>query len=129
MSMPTAQPEVMPVWPNGVPDAELWRDIGPEREYLRPPGTRLIRNISQPTLTAYLPDPAIATGTGVIVCPGGAFHFLAIDKEGTDVARWLTARGIAAFVLKYRVVPTPDDETFQAIAENPTPHRPKMDRV
>jgi acetyl esterase/lipase len=53
-----------------------------------------------------------------------------IDKEGTDIARWLTARGVAAFVLKYRVLPTPDDdEAFSAIAANPTPHRPKMDRV
>jgi acetyl esterase/lipase len=74
---------------------------------------RIVRNVSRPTLTVFLPDPAIATGTGVIVCPGGAFHFLAIDHEGYAVAEWLTARGIAAFVLKYRVQPTaPDDTVF-----------------
>jgi acetyl esterase/lipase len=67
---------------------------------------KLARNIVQPTLTAYLPDPARATGTAVIVCPGGAFHFLAIEHEGTDVASWLCEHGIAAFVLKYRVLQT-----------------------
>src|SRR5918995_802395 len=122
----------IPVWPDQMPDAALWRDVGPELERPRSPNSnsRLIRNISQPTLTAYVPDPATATGAGVIVCPGGAFHFLSIDKEGTEVARWLTARGVAALVLKYRVVPTPDDDdAFLPIAANPTPYRPQMDAV
>ena len=52
----------------------------------------------------------MATGTGVIVCPGGAHHFLAVDHEGAEVAQWLTRRGIAAFVLKYRVIETPADD-------------------
>jgi acetyl esterase/lipase len=42
----------------------------------------------------------------VIICPGGVFHFLSTELEGTSVARWLCARGVAAFVLKYRVLPT-----------------------
>ncbi|GIW04836.1 MAG: hypothetical protein KatS3mg059_1456 [Thermomicrobiales bacterium] len=87
-----AQPEVIDVWPGEVPDSELWRDAGPELERPRWKGHRLVRNVSRPTLTVYLPEPGTATGTGVIVCPGGAFHFLMIDKEGADVARWLTAR-------------------------------------
>ena len=66
--------------------------------------TRVIYNVSTPTLTAYLPDPAVATGTAVVIVPGGAFHTLSIDSEGIDVAKWLTAKGVAAFVLKYRVV-------------------------
>ena len=68
-----------------------------------------MRNVVQPTLIAYLPDPAIATGSAVIVCPGGAFHLLAIDHEGHDVARWLNQRGVAAFILKFRVAPAPVD--------------------
>lgn len=128
MSNTDPQPETLTIWPDGVPDNDLWRDIGPEVEATAPSGTRLIRNVGTPTLTVFLPDPETATGAGVIVCPGGAFHFLAIDKEGVDVARWLNAHGIAAFVLRYRIVPT-DEETFQAIAANPTPHRPNMDRV
>jgi len=55
-------------------------------------------------LTAYLPERAKATGTGVIIAPGGAFVALAIDLEGNKVARWLQDKGIAAFVLKYRIV-------------------------
>jgi acetyl esterase/lipase len=122
--------EIIPVWPDRVPDAELWRDAGPELDRPRRTSGTTIRNVSRPTLTVFLPDPSLAVGTGVIVCPGGAFHWLSFDKEGTDVARWLNARGVAAFVLKYRVLPTPDDdEAFLQIAANPTPHRPKMDRV
>jgi acetyl esterase/lipase len=66
--------------------------------------TRVIYNVSTPTLTAYLPKPELANGTAVIVAPGGAFHTLSIDSEGVDVAKWLNEKGVAAFVLKYRVV-------------------------
>jgi acetyl esterase/lipase len=128
------QPEVIPVWPDAVPDAvpdaDLWRDAGTELERPLWENSRLVRNVSQPTLTVFLPDPAIANGIGVVVCPGGAFHFLMVDKEGTEVANWLNARGVAVFVLKYRVFPTADDdETFLRIASDPLPHRPNMDRV
>jgi acetyl esterase/lipase len=57
-----------------------------------------------PTLTAYLPERSKRTGTGVIIAPGGAFVALAISLESNDVARWLQERGIAAFVLKYRIM-------------------------
>ncbi len=70
-------------------------------------GNRNIRNVVNPTLTPVLPDPAKATGVAVIVAPGGGFRGLAIDHEGFQVARWLAGRGIAAFVLKYRVIATP----------------------
>ena len=70
---------------------------------------RNIRNVVNPTLTPVLPDPAKATGVAVIIAPGGGFRGLAIDHEGFQVARWLAERGIAAFVLKYRLVPTPRD--------------------
>jgi len=89
----------------------------PEREVYSPPDIRLVLNVTRPTLTVCLPDPAIATGAGAVVCPGGAFHVLAIDHEGLEVAAWLNAHGIAAFVLKYRLNQTGDD--FQAdIAAN-----------
>jgi acetyl esterase/lipase len=68
-----------------------------------PLGT-VVFNVVTPTLTAYLPERTKATGTSVIVAPGGAFVALAIDLEGHNVARWLQERGIAAFVLKYRLV-------------------------
>lgn len=69
-----------------------------------------VRNVTRPTITPVLPDPAKATGAAVVVAPGGAFMLLAMDHEGWSVARALADRGIAAFVLKYRLIPTPKDE-------------------
>ncbi|MEZ0538111.1 alpha/beta hydrolase [Fibrella arboris] len=66
--------------------------------------TRVVYNVSTPTITAYLPTPELANGTAVVIAPGGAFHTLSIDSEGIDVATWLNGKGVAAFVLKYRVV-------------------------
>ncbi len=66
--------------------------------------TELVYNVSQPTLTAYLPPKEMATGTAVIVAPGGGFHSLSINSEGADLAKWLNSKGVAVFVLKYRLV-------------------------
>lgn len=65
-----------------------------------------VRNVSQATLQPFLPPAHLATGDAVIVAPGGGFRGLAIENEGWVVARALAERGIAAFVLKYRVLPT-----------------------
>jgi acetyl esterase/lipase len=70
-------------------------------------GDAVVRNVTRPTITAYLPDPKKATGAAVIVAPGGAYYMLAMQIEGWNVAQWLADRGIAAFVLKYRVDATP----------------------
>ena len=67
------------------------------------------RNVTVATLTPFLPDPAKASGTAVIVAPGGGFRSLSMENEGSDVARALAARGVAAFVLKYRLQPTPPE--------------------
>ena len=64
---------------------------------------RSITNVNQPTVTVYLPAGAKATGTAIVICPGGGYQHLAIDKEGHDVARWLNTIGIAGIVLKYRL--------------------------
>lgn len=69
---------------------------------------RLSRNVVVPTVTVFEPAPGKANGTSMVVAPGGAFHFLMVDHEGYDMARWLTSLGITAFVLKYRVARTPD---------------------
>jgi acetyl esterase/lipase len=104
------QPVIIPLWPEGAPGSDGWTQQ--EQETLVPPpiGIRVVRNVTQPTLTAFLPDPAAATGAAVIVCPGGAFHFLAIEHEGNEVAQWLNARGVAAFVLRYRLIETVVDD-------------------
>ncbi len=74
-------------------------------------GTELwVRNITRPTLTPVLPNPLNANGAAVLVIPGGGFQFVSISNEGWPIAQWLADRGVAAFVLKYRVENTPDDE-------------------
>jgi acetyl esterase/lipase len=72
-------------------------------------GSAFARNVTIVTLTPFLPDPARATGAAVIVAPGGGFRTLSMENEGWNVARALAARGVAAFVLKYRLNPTPQD--------------------
>jgi len=72
-------------------------------------GSVFARNVTVATLTPFLPDPAKATGTAVIVAPGGGFRTLSMENEGWDVARALAAQGVAAFVLKYRLNQTPQD--------------------
>jgi acetyl esterase/lipase len=68
---------------------------------------RSITNVNQPSVTVYLPASAKAVGTAIVICPGGAYTHLAIDKEGTDIARWLNTIGIAGIVLKYRLPGAP----------------------
>jgi len=72
-------------------------------------GSAFARNVTVATLTPYLPDPAKANGTAVIVAPGGGFMTLSMENEGSDVAKALAAHGVAAFVLKYRLHQTPAD--------------------
>ena len=103
-----AQQLVIPIWPGPAPGSEDWKYA--EGEYAGGrDGSKRITNTTRPTLTVYLPDAARATGTGMVVAPGGAFRWLSIDKEGTEVARWLNTLGVAAFVLKYRTARMGDE--------------------
>lgn len=77
--------------------------------WFRQYGQPFARNVSEATLTPFLPQPGKATGAAVIVAPGGGFLMLSMNNEGWSVARALAERGIAAFVLKYRLKPTPAD--------------------
>jgi len=97
-----ASAQVVNLWPGVAPGSERWTQQ--EKTYENTPVGTVIQNVATPTLTAYLPDRSRATGTAVIIAPGGYFVALAISQEGTDVARWLQERGIAAFVLKYRIL-------------------------
>ncbi len=94
--------QTIPIWPGVAPGSESWTHK--ERIEKDTPLGAVIFNVVTPTLTAYLPEKSKATGTGVILAPGGAFVALAIDLEANTVARWLQERGIAAFVLKYRLL-------------------------
>ena len=107
--------QTLNIWPSTAPGSETWTQA--EVEFTAPfmdePSKqwRGIRNVVTPTITVYPAAPGAATGAGMVVCPGGGFRLLAYDYEGTDVAEWLAARGITAFLLKYRVQPTPPDPT------------------
>jgi acetyl esterase/lipase len=92
----TVTPKVINIWPGVAPGSEQWKQ---KETTIRSGPMQSIVNVTTPTLTAYLPDPARATGTAVIIAAGGGFLFLGSEK---DVAEWLAARGIAAFDLRYR---------------------------
>ncbi|HKF57651.1 MAG TPA: alpha/beta hydrolase [Blastocatellia bacterium] len=94
--------QTLNIWPGPAPGSENWTQK--ERTVENTPVGTVVFNVVTPTLTVYLPERTKASGTGVIIAPGGAFVALAIDLEGHNVARWLQERGIAAFVLKYRII-------------------------
>lgn len=98
---PALAQEEIPLWEGKAPGTESW--VLPETVTQTPRG-RIVANVSQPTLTAFLPERAKATGTAVIVAPGGALRFLGLDDE---LIEWLRGQGIAAFLLKYRVLQVP----------------------
>ena len=91
------------IWPGTPPGSEEWAHV---EETFVWAGEVRVRNVVTPTLTPFLPDSDLARGTAVIVAPGGALHMLSWQTEGVAVAEWLRDRGIAAFVLKYRLVDT-----------------------
>lgn len=94
--------EAFPIWPSepsGAPRAV-------EERFEDGQGDIIVRNVTVPTLTPFLPAAGTATGTAVVVAPGGAFRMLSYRQEGTAIAERLAQRGIAAFVLKYRLVDT-----------------------
>ncbi|MEP7107377.1 MAG: GDSL-type esterase/lipase family protein [Ferruginibacter sp.] len=95
--------EVIPLYPGKAPGSEnwTWQEQVNNSNMLY---MSIVSNVVQPTLTAYLPPASQANGTAVIIAPGGAFHILSIESEGSEVAKWLNSKGVAAFVLKYRLV-------------------------
>lgn len=100
----SATPPELPLWPEGqmVPLAK------PEEIHTNAGGAfgkawHSVFNVSQPTISPYLLPAATSPAPAVVICPGGAYGGLAIDIEGSDVARWLNTVGVAGVVLKYRV--------------------------
>jgi dienelactone hydrolase len=109
-----AEPTAIALGTGGVKDqpaAESW---------FRQWGDPMARNITKATLTPFLPTPGKANGMAVIVAPGGGFRWLSMGNEGWEVAQALADKGIAAFVLKYRLFPTPEPlDTFKAWMNRP----------
>ena len=117
-----SSPEVIRLWSGQPPGTENWS--GPEQSAdVQLPNlgkVHVVTNVTVPTVTVFRPDPSKASGTAMIVVPGGAFRALPWDLDGLETARWLTAHGITAFVLKYRVRPpaadAPQDRSFDDFA-------------
>ncbi|AKD53623.1 esterase [Spirosoma radiotolerans] len=104
--------EIIKLWPDeAIPNAIVGTQITEKSETDANDILR-ISNVSVPTLTVYLPPKGKATGTAVMICPGGGYGILAASHEGSDVARWFNDMGVAAFVLKYRL-PNPAIMTNQ----------------
>lgn len=89
--------------------------------------TRIVYNVSTPTLTVFRPNPATANDTAVIIFPGGGFHTLSIDSEGNDVALWLAKRGVTGFVLKYRLVKCNTDNPIMELFSKSDPGKLRED--
>src|SRR6201996_2331950 len=105
----TAQ-EVIPLYP-GIPPGSSPESY-PEKDYFSKVwNTEVVTNVTKPTLTVYKPAPELKNGTAIVICPGGGFMALSITSEGSDVAKYLAARGVTAFVLKYRLAHTGEDAT------------------
>ncbi|WP_234572563.1 alpha/beta hydrolase [Rhodohalobacter sp. 614A] len=91
--------KVLPLWPDEIPNSQQTdkTEIHEINDILR------IGQVQVPTLEIYLPTKRHSTGQAVVICPGGGYRILAYDWEGTNIAKWLNSKGIAAFVLKYRL--------------------------
>lgn len=99
-SAQTAPAEIA-LWRNGAPGSE--GKTSPEALVPSTDGVRRISSVHNPSIAAHLPAKDTATGAAVIVLPGGGHRYLSIDNEGHTLAQWLSERGVAAFVLKYRL--------------------------
>jgi acetyl esterase/lipase len=97
------EPGEIRLYQGTAPGSEGWTQHGNET-FSAAWQTRVVSNVIDPTLTTYRPEPGQSNGSAVVICPGGGFHALSIDSEGIEVARRLVARGMTAFVLKYRLV-------------------------
>jgi acetyl esterase/lipase len=110
-----AAQEVIPLYP-GTPLGSTPENY-PEKEYFSQLWkTEVVANVTKPTLTVFKPSPESRNGAALVICPGGGFMALSITSEGTDVAKYMVARGVTAFVLKYRLAHSGEDATEEFTA-------------
>ena len=125
-----AAQQVIPLYP-GTPPGSTQENY-PEKEYFSKSwNTEVVADVTKPTLTVFEPSPELKNGTAIVICPGGGFMALSIASEGTDVARYLAAEGVTAFVLKYRIAHTGEDATeeFTALIGDRQKFREMVDKV
>ena len=101
IALSAADPQVIYLWPNGAPGSE--GQTAEETVRVTPQGEHVVASIHKPSIAAYLPSKATATGASVVIAPGGGHTELWMDHEGNNLAQWLSEHGVAGFVLKYRL--------------------------
>jgi acetyl esterase/lipase len=110
-----AAQDVIPLYPGIAPGSP--QESYPEKQYFSKKwNTDVVTNVTKPTLTVFKPSPQTKNGAAIVICPGGGFMALSIASEGTDLAKYLAARGMTAFVLKYRLAHTGEDGTEEVDA-------------
>ncbi|HVT98750.1 MAG TPA: alpha/beta hydrolase [Acidobacteriaceae bacterium] len=104
--------DVIPLYPGAAPGSP--EATYPEQHYFSKSwNADVVTNVSKPTLTLFKPAADLKNGTAIVICPGGGYMALSIASEGTDLAKYLAAKGVTAFVLEYRVAHTEGDATEQ----------------
>src|SRR5262249_51348420 len=116
-SVGAQQPLVVPLWPCKAPEEP--GTIGAEKVVMSPnldkkqvevtESTRMVTNVTNPTISIYRPAKEKDTGTAVLICPGGGYWNLYWELEGEEVAAWLNSQGMTGIILKYRVPRRPDE--------------------
>lgn len=109
-----AQQKIIPLYNGAAPGSENW-DWSEAENDQNMFNTKVVYNVTKPTLTVFTPDASVANGTAIIICPGGGFHTLSINSEGNDVAKWLVRKGVTCFVLKYRLVHSVTDDPVKEL--------------
>jgi len=102
--------EEMKLWPNGAPGSEGVTDKEVFTPSDNPKLPKNFKVVHYPSIYAFLPPAGKANGMAVVIAPGGGHSQLVIDKEGWDIADWLTQHGIAGFVVKYRLARAPNSK-------------------
>lgn len=121
-----AAQDVVPIYPGNPPGST--QENYPEKQYFSKVWNEdVVANVTRPTLTIFKPSPELKNGTAVVIYPGGGLLALSIATEGTDVAKYLAAKGVTAFVLKYRLAHTGEDATQEFMALNAD--KPKYDET
>lgn len=128
---PSTAQERLRLWPD-TPEITQPEIVEPD-----PDGGSIVRDVVDPSLTVYLPDPDKANGTAIIIAPGGALRVLGVPDYENSTARWLNERGVAAFVLHYRLLPSSHElegtltrmEEFPRANANPFPNDPVMSQT
>jgi acetyl esterase/lipase len=104
----SAAQDVIPLY-SATPPGSTQESYAEKEYFSKLWNTEVVTNVTKPSLTVFKPDPELKNGTALVICPGGGFMALSINSEGNDVAKYVAARGVTAFVLKYRLAHTGDD--------------------